>query len=149
MKTKTKKNIARISFLLFIICLAFFFVKVCTRSERKYVYFGEDGYTQYTVVGNDSINFILYNNGCNPYYIATITFVRASNRSFFEEVFPFLQHDSCVFNEIQVNPGDTVILKKHERIAERWKYVDECGHLIPFGDIRHVGYWEDGEFNEY
>lgn len=147
MKAKTKKNIARIPFLLFIVFLAFFFVKTCTHGERKYVFFGEDGYTEYKVIGNDNIRSILYNNGSKPYYIATITNV--TDYSFFEDVF-LLKHDSFVFNEeIQVNPGDTVILKKHEQIAARWKSLDECGHAIPFCDIRYVGYWEDGEFNKY
>lgn len=143
---KTKKNIARIPFLLFIAFLVIFFVKTCTHGERKYVFFGEDGYTEYKVVGNDSIRSILYNNGSKSYCIATI--INVTDYSFFENVF-LLKRDSFVFNEIQVNPGDTIILKKHEQIAGRWKSVDECGHAIPFGYIRCVGYWENGEFNKY
>lgn len=137
---KTKKIIARILFLLFVVFLVFFFVG--THGERKYVYYGEDGYTQYNVIGNDSIWYILYNNGNKPYYIATMTNV--TNYSFFK-----MELDSFVLHEIQVNPGDTVILKKHEEIVDRWKYVDECGHPIPVGDIRCVGCWKNGKFNKY
>jgi hypothetical protein len=149
MKTKieNKKELTKcIVGLVFIIFLISVMVKYCSPGERKYVFFGEDGYTQYNVIGNDSIRSILYNNGCKPYYIATI--INVSNYSFFEEVF-LLKHDSFVFNEIQVNPGDTVILKKHEEITDRWKYVDECGHQIPFNNIHCVGYFEKSEFHKY
>lgn len=134
MKTKISLFILIVSFLL-----------VSCQEKREYLYFGEDGYTQYHVIGDDSVRYILYNNGFNPYYIGTIT--KFTDYSFFEYTF-LLKHDSFAYKEMRVNPGDTLILKKDEEITHRWKYVDECGHPIPFYDIHYVGYWEDGKFHK-
>jgi hypothetical protein len=118
------------------------FLKACSREDEIYVYSGDAGYTQYTNTSNGTS--VLLNISSKPYYVATITNV--TNYSFFEYSF-LLKHDSFVSKEIQVNPGDTLILKKDEEITHRWKGIDECGHEIPFNNIEYVGYWKDGEFN--
>jgi len=137
---KTKKFFTAMflsALFLLIMCLG-----ACSDGNEIYVYSGDAGYTQYINTSNGTC--ILLNISSKPYYLVTITNV--TNYSFFEYTF-LLKHDSFVSKEIQVNPGDTIILKRDEEIIHRWKCVDECGHQIPFNYIEYVGYWEDGEFH--
>jgi hypothetical protein len=142
MKTKTFFTAMFVfGLFLFVIYLGAF-LRSCSRGDEIYVYFGDAGYTQYTNTSNGDC--MLLNTSNKSYYISAWTLY--CTHHWLDELF-CLGIDSTISNEVQVNPGDTVFIKRPTEITCRWKYIDECGHKIPFNFIEYVGYWEDGEFH--
>lgn len=133
--------------------IALLFVTLLTLSscgeKRKYLFYGDDGYTEYRIISDDNDpekGALVLNNGLKPFYISITARVKPksySNRSWFYKTFIYTNfQDSIVYEEVKLDPNDSIRVKYPKMVNDQWKYIDECGHKIPLAYIFYVGYFD-------